>query len=327
MSELYLAVDAGNTKTWAGLSTADGELVGLSQGGIGDIYAQDGSDAAKNVILGLIADVLRAAGAGTADIRHGAFLMAGVDWPDDEQLWRHELRPVLGDATLTVKNDGFALLRCGRLDGQGVSVVLGTGAALAGRGPVKEWALSWWMQHPLGAAGLVSEALRAVFLAALGLGPPTKLTDVLPALFGATSSESLLEATTRRERAFTHTAMASRAPSILALADEDPVVAELVRAQAEHVVDYTRTLVRACGLDRSADPVTVVVGGGLLREPTAPMFTALTTTFAQYDAEVDLRANHAPALVGALLDALAEGGVPLSESVRERLSLAVRASA
>ena len=74
----------------------------------------------------------------------------------------------------------------------------------------------------------------------------------------------------RGERAFTHTAMASRAPSILALADEDPVVAELVRAQAEHVVDYTRTLVRACGLDRSADPVTVVVGGGPVARTHGP---------------------------------------------------------
>ena len=31
--QLYRAVDAGNTKTWAGLTTADGDLVGPPRGG------------------------------------------------------------------------------------------------------------------------------------------------------------------------------------------------------------------------------------------------------------------------------------------------------
>ncbi len=325
MTPLYLAVDAGNTKTLAGVATADGELVGLARGGIGDIYGPGGPEAAQAVVLGVVAESLHTAGARASDVRHAAFLLAGVDWPDDERYWNAVLGPALNGSTFTVRNDGFALLRCGRLDGQGVSVVLGTGAALAGRGPVKERALSWWMQHPLGAAGLVSEAMRAVFLAELGLGAPTKLTDVLPRLFGASSPDALLEATTKRGHDFTHSSLASRAPGVMVLADEDPVVADLVRTQAARVADYALTLTHACGLDRTGEPVTVVAGGGLIRERDSSLFAEIDRELHGRGIDVDLRHSSESALVGALLDALAEGGADPTEEVRSRLSGAAKA--
>ena len=320
MSELFLAVDAGNTKTWAGVTTAGGDLVGLARGGVGDIYAPAGADAAREVVLGLVDEALRAAGATASDVRHAAFRLAGVDWAEDEQFWTDALAPLLGDATFSVKNDGFALIRFGSLDGQGISVVLGTGAALAGRGPLKEWALSWWMQHPLGGAGLVMEALRAVYLADLDLGEQTKLTEVLPPLFGVSSPEQMLEATTRRGSAVSHAALAAHAPSVLALADSDPVVGRLVSTQAERIVDYVVRLAGACGLPVSGDRVSVVVGGGLVREPSAALFSTLQENSSRRGVGLDLQHNQDPALVGALLDALAEGGAQPTEAVRYRLT-------
>ena len=317
MTDLFLAVDAGNTKTWAGLTTADGDLVGLARGGVGDIYAPAGPEAAKAVVLGLVGDVLDPAGIGPSQVRHAAFRLAGVDWPVDEQFWNATLGGVFLKGAFSIKNDGFALIRCGRLDGQGISVVLGTGAALAGRGPLKEWALSWWLQHPLGGAGLVSEALRAVYLSQLGMAESTKLTAVLPPLFGASTPEEMLETTTARGNAFTFAALAAYAPSVLELIDDDPVVAELVDTQTERLADYILSLARACGL---ADPVTVVVGGGLVREPDAPLFAALRRTCDRRGIELDLQHTQDPALVGALLDAIAEGGANPTEVVRHRLT-------
>jgi N-acetylglucosamine kinase-like BadF-type ATPase len=322
--DVFLAVDAGNTKTWAGLTTAEGDLIGLARGGVGDIYAPAGAEAAKAVVLSLVGDVLDSAGIGPSDIKHAAFRLAGVDWPVDAQFWIAALRELFDDETFSIKNDGFALIRCGRLDGQGISVVLGTGAALAGRGPEKEWALSWWLQHPLGGAGLVSEALRAVYLSQLGLAESTKLAAVLPPLFGASTPEEMLETTTTRGNTFTFAALAAHAPSVLALVDDDPVVAELVNTQADRIADYTLSLARTCGLAGAGDPVTVVVGGGLVREPRAPLFTALRRTCDRRNLNLDLQHNQDAALVGALLDALAEGGATPTEAVRSRLTEATR---
>ncbi|WP_371403469.1 hypothetical protein OHA10_36980 [Kribbella sp. NBC_00662] len=315
MRDVFLAVDAGNTKTWAGLTTADGDLIALARGGVGDIYAPAGPETARAVVLSLVDEVLQAADLEPSEVKHAAFRLAGVDWPADEQFWSAALEPRFN--SLSIKNDGFALIRCGRLDGQGISVVLGTGAALAGRGPAKEWALSWWLQHPLGAAGLVSEALRAVYLAELGIGESTKLAAVLPPLVGASTPEEMLELTTARGNAFNFAAQAAHAPAVLALIDDDPVVAGLVDTQAERLAEYIGSLARTCGLVR---PVTVVVGGGLVPEPDAPLFVALRRRCEG----VDLRHAQAPALVGALLDAIAEGGATPTETVRARLTQKLR---
>ncbi|MFG1912363.1 N-acetylglucosamine kinase [Kribbella sp. NPDC048928] len=319
MTEVFLAVDAGNTKTWAGLTTADGELVGLVRGGIGDIYAPAGPEAAKAVVLGLVGELLDGAGLRPGDVRHSAFRLAGVDWPEDAQFWTAALRELFDVGSFSVKNDGFALIRSGRLDGQGISVVLGTGAALAGRGPAKEWALSWWLQHPLGGQGLVSEALRAVYLSQLGLAQPTKLSAVLPSVFGASTPEEMLEATTHRGNPSTFATLAAHAPAVLALIDEDPVVAGLVDTQADRIADYCLSLIAACGL---ADDATVVVGGGLVREPGAPLYEALRRTCERRGLSLDVRHTQDPALVGALLDAIAEGGATPTEAARRRLSAA-----
>jgi N-acetylglucosamine kinase-like BadF-type ATPase len=317
--DVFLAVDAGNTKTWAGLTTAEGDPIGLARGGVGDIYAPAGPEAAKSVVLGLVEDVLASADLGPSDVTHAAFRLAGVDWPADSKFWSAALGPLFSD--LSIKNDGFALIRCGRLDGQGISVVLGTGAALAGRGPEKELALSWWLQHPMGGAGLVNEALRAVYLAQLGLAESTKLAAVLPPLLGTSSPEEMLEITTARGSAFTFAAQAALAPAVLALVDDDPVVAGLVNTQAERITDYIGSLVRTCGL---VGPVTVVVGGGLVREPDAPLYAALRRTRERRELDLDLRHTQAPALVGALLDAIAEGGATPTETVRNRLTQKLR---
>jgi N-acetylglucosamine kinase-like BadF-type ATPase len=317
--DVFLAVDAGNTKTWAGLTTADGELLGVVRGGIGDIYAPAGAEAATSVVLGLVRDLLHGAGLEPADVRHSAFRLAGVDWPEDTQYWTGVLRQLFTEGSFSVKNDGFALIRSGRLDGQGISVVLGTGAAIAGRGPTKEWALSWWLQHPLGAAGLVSEALRAVYLSQLGLAEPTKLSAVLPPLFGTSTAEEMLEATTRRGNSSTFAVRAAYAPAVLDLIDDDPVVAGLVDTQAERIADYVLSLVTACGL---SDVATVVVGGGLVREPGAPLFAALRRTCERRGLTLDLQHTQDPALVGALLDAIAEGGATPTDAARRRLSAA-----
>ncbi|MER7245737.1 hypothetical protein [Kribbella sp. NPDC000426] len=322
MKEVFLAVDAGNTKTWAGLTSADGDLIALARGGVGDIYAPAGPEAARSVVLNLVDEVLASAELRESDVKHAAFRLAGVDWPVDEQFWSATLEPRFG--SLSIKNDGFALIRCGRLDGQGISVVLGTGAALAGRGPEKEWALSWWLQDPLGAAGLVSEAMRAVYLAELGMGEATKLSAVLPPLFGASTPDEMLELSTARGNKFTFAAQAAHAPAVLALIDDDPVVAGLVDTQAARLTQYIGSLARTCGLGEPGEPgglvrpVTVVVGGGLVPEPDAPMFAALRRTCDPR--EIELRHAQAPALVGALLDAIAEGGATPTETARTRLT-------
>jgi hypothetical protein len=156
-------------------------------------------------------------------------------------------------------------------------------------------------------------------LVQLGMAQPTKLSAVLPSVFGASTPEEMLEARTQRGNLSTFATLAAHAPAVLALINADPVVAELVDTQAERIADYCLSLVTACGL---ADDATVVVGGGLVREPDAPLYVALRRTCERRGLSPDVRHTQDPALVGALLDAIAESGVVPTEAARRRLSSA-----
>ncbi|GAA3767128.1 hypothetical protein [Streptomyces chiangmaiensis] len=100
----------------------------------------------------------------------------------------------------SVLNDGYAAIRCGEPSGVGVVIQAGTAGAVAPRGrDGAPWDLGLWTQHHLGGSGLAHEARRAVYLAELGLGPQTVLTEALTEFYGKRSATELNHWFSRRE--------------------------------------------------------------------------------------------------------------------------------
>ncbi|MBO0810969.1 MAG: hypothetical protein J2P23_02865, partial [Microlunatus sp.] len=194
--DLVLAVDAGNTKTEAAVVRAsDGAVLGVGYGNVGDIYGPDGPEAAAREVTGVAGAALRQARAEVADIAHAAFRLAGVDWPEDEEFWQRVVARTWPGMSVSIKNDGHIFTYIANPSGQGVSVVLGTGGAIGGTGPAGEFAASWWLQHAMGARGLMGQATRAAALAELGLGPATRLQRLLPELLDVADVGEVLHAT------------------------------------------------------------------------------------------------------------------------------------
>ncbi len=318
MTELFLGVDAGNTKTIAVVADARGVVLGSALGGLGDIYGVEHPDEAVAEVLRLSHAALACARErGGSSLRAVAFRLAGVDWPEDERLWidavRGQLEP---ERSLSVKNDGFALLRCGDADGVGVAIALGTGAAVSARGRGgDEFALSWWLQHPLGAAGLVADALSTVYRAEIGLAPPTALAHALPAFYGAESVEAMLHAFTRRGGSgATHRERARAAPVVLAEAAAGDVVAVgIVDEHARRVACYARACAHRVGLAPD-EPFAVTLGGSVVRDPLVR--AAAVRELARTLPRCRVVTEGAVPIVGAVLDALAEGGVSVDAAVR-----------
>lgn len=84
---LYLAVDAGNSKTVAIVVDGSGAVLGRGRGGRGDIYGASSIEVAETAVFGAVAAALAEAGAAATDIRSAAFRLAGVDWPEDAEFW------------------------------------------------------------------------------------------------------------------------------------------------------------------------------------------------------------------------------------------------
>jgi N-acetylglucosamine kinase-like BadF-type ATPase len=257
----------------------------------------------------------------TGRIASAAFRLAGVDWPEDERLWSTSLDGRLpGIGRNSVKNDGFALLRCGEPSGVGVAVSLGTGAAIAGRGTGgEEFFVSWWFQHNLGAAGLGSDAFRATMLAELGLGEPTSLSAALSGFYGTTGAEDLLHAFTRREAPLGHHDRARAARVVVAeAAAGDPVALAIVREHATRAVDYISICARRVGLDTHRE-LPVVLGGSVLSAPDSLLRQLVVEHLRGSVPDAQVVTTGAVPIRGAVLDAIAEGGVTVDAEIQARV--------
>lgn len=322
MSELYLGVDGGNSKTVALIADASGAVRGRGRAGNGDIYGGASAEEAVLNVVSAVAAALLSAGSTIGDVRHGALCLAGVDWSEDADYWQRELPSRLpGLRSWSVKNDGYALLRCGDLSGIGVALTAGTGPAVAARGPDgREFCASWWIQELLGGRGLGYSAFSAVFSADHGIALPTGLTERLLRLYGCTSVEELLYEFTRRTGQRPEREKWRAARAVLQASEAgDAVAQEIVRSQARSFARHARVAAERVGFEARRDAVGVVLGGSILDSEHPAFRDAVTEELLAELPGAVVRSSVGSPLAGALLDALAEAGVTVDAGVRDRV--------
>lgn len=319
---MHVGLDAGNSKTVALVCSSLGEVLGYATAGSGDIYGALDAAHAENAVVVAVKQALDSAGVSMEQVDSAAFRIAGIDWPEDQALWERAVAVRLpGLCRPSILNDGYAPIRCVHADGVGVAVVAGTGPALAARGPSgAQWALSWWAQDELGAAGMGGAALRAVFRHDLGLGPATALREALLARYEVADAESLLHEFTRREGRRTWQDKGRAARQVLAAAlSGDAVAREIVCNQARAFARYARVAAGKVGFDPDRDPVRVVLAGSVLTAPNSPMVTELVDALAAELPYSQSTVSHLPPVAGAALDAIAESGATVDLAITEKL--------
>jgi len=323
MPHIFVGVDAGNSKTVALACLASGEVIGAGRSGCGDIYGVSEESTAVEAVLAAVDAALEEAGADRSEVLAAAFRLAGVDWPEDEAFWDSALTkswPAL--AQRSIANDGYAAIRCGEPSGVGVSVMAGTAAAIAARGPSgATWEMGWWGQHAMGAVGLMNEALKAVYLAELGIGPATALG---PALLEHYQLPSVLELNhwfTRRRRPASHADRTGGARVVTAVAGQgDAMAQDIVDEQGRRLALYAQIAARKVGLLDSPEPVAVVLSGSVLMATSSPVVTALLDHLQRSMPGAVAHSTTLPPVAGAALDALAEGGVEMTREVVDQLT-------
>ena len=130
---VVLAGDGGNSKTALALVRADGEVLAVVRGPLSSPHHL-GLDGSLEVLDGLLDEAARDARLG----RNGAvaavakLLMAGVDFPSEEEELRRAVSSRGWAERTRVGNDTFAVLRAGTERGWGVAVVCGAGINCVG---------------------------------------------------------------------------------------------------------------------------------------------------------------------------------------------------
>nr|WP_202509672.1 BadF/BadG/BcrA/BcrD ATPase family protein [Streptomyces sp. SID5643] len=257
-----LAVDAGNSKTDVAIVTSDGEVLATARGG-GFRPPAVGVDRAMDDLAETVTRALTTAG--LTSVTHVSACLANADFPVEEEHLATALHARGWGATVTVRNDTFAILRAGVTEPRGVAVVCGAGINCVGMRPdgrtarfpalgrvSGDWGGGW---------GLSEEALWYASRAEDGRGAPTALARTLPAHFGLPTVYALIEALHLE-----HLPPLRRhelTPVLFATASGgDPVARAVVERQAEEVV--AMAVVALTRLDLLSEETPVLLGGGVL---------------------------------------------------------------
>ena len=316
---LVLAVDGGNFKTDLALVRTNGEALALVRGPASSPHHL-GVDGCVHVLEDLLATALRDAGLpnGRGPVAAVAqLLLAGVDYPTEEQAVHAAASARRFATKISVGNDTFAVLRAGTERGWGIAIVCGAGINCVGVAPDGRHARfpalgaitgDWGGGYDVGLAA-VSAAARSED----GRGPRTRLEQAVPAHFGLETPSELAEAIHRRRIAMAR--ITELAPIVLAAARSDTVAAAIVDRLAEEIVSLTRVALERLSL---ADEHTeVLLGGGLIRADEGELIATIKARLRDVAPSATVHATSSPPIVGAALLALDALGA--NQAAHERL--------
>jgi N-acetylglucosamine kinase-like BadF-type ATPase len=323
MSVAVLAVDGGNSKTDLALARADGSVLALVRGPLSSPQHL-GVESCLAVLDGLLERALRDAGLATpagpvAEV--AALLMAGIDFPSEEEALREAVAERGWAPLVHVGNDTFAVLRAGTERGWGVAVTCGAGINCVGVAPDGRHARfpalgaitgDWGGGYDLGLAA-VSAAARSED----GRGPRTSLESAVPAHFGLSTPSELAEAI--HAGRIGQRRVIELAPLVLAEASDDAVAGRIVQKLAAEVVALAR--VALTRLDLTEEPVEVLLGGGVLQDVDGDLLAAIDAGLREEAPAAAVRPTASPAIVGAALLGLDELAVGRGAQKRLRLEL------
>jgi N-acetylglucosamine kinase-like BadF-type ATPase len=319
---VVLAVDGGNSKTDLALVRADGAVLSVERGPMCSPHHL-GVEGSLDVVEELLASALATAGMqrdGAPVATVGELLVAGVDFPDEEDELRRAADRRGWASHTTVRNDTFAVLRAGTERGWGVAVVCGAGINCVGVAPDGRHARfpalgaitgDWGGGYDVGLAA-VSAAARSED----GRGPKTSLERSVPAHFGLETPTELAHAV--HTRRIEQRRVIELAPLVLAEAEHDAVAAGIVRQLADEVVTLAR--VAMSRLELTDAPVEVLLGGGLFRSGDGLLVGAIEAGLRELGDGIVVRAASSPPIVGAALlglDALGADGEAQARLRRE----------
>jgi len=323
---LLVAVDGGNSKTDLALVRGDGEALALVRGPQSSPHHL-GVEGCVNVLEDLLAAALQEAGLGNGggqlpDVAQ--LLLAGVDFPSEEEEVLAAVTARRLAKRVNVGNDTFAVLRAGTDLGWGVAIVFGSGINCLGVAPDGRQARfpalgditgDWGGGYDVGLAGVWAAARSED-----GRGPKTTLEHVVPRHFGLETPTQLAEAIHRRTILLTR--VTELAPVVLAEANTDAAAAEILNRLADEISVLVRVSLRRLSL--TDEPVEVLLGGGLILAADGSLINAVVQRIAAVAPAASVRSTSSPPVVGAALLGLDELGSGAAARERLRRELGAR---
>jgi len=317
VTQFFLGVDVGSSKTHAIVGNEAGEVLGFGSAGAGNHEVVSYAGLEKALAVAMKQACARAKLA-PEQISGAGFGVAGYDWPSE----RERTLQAIGTLGLTAKveavNDAVLGLLAGSPEGWGVTVVSGTGCNCWGWdrsrthiGRVTGNGIS--MGEYGGASELVFKATQAVAYDWTRRGSATMLSQAFIQFVGAKDFDDLMDGL-NTER---YTIEASAAPLVFETARKGDVAAiETIRWIGDELGEMVNAVVRQLEFERLEFDLVMVGstfrGGSLLID-------AMRQRVHKNAPGARLVTLEHPPVMGALLLGMEQCGINQTPAIRQRL--------
>jgi N-acetylglucosamine kinase-like BadF-type ATPase len=316
MTNYFLGIDIGNTKSHALLADETGRAVGFGQAGPGS-HEQIGWDGLRQVLRRITDEALASAGVTTAQLAGAGLGVAGYDWPGQYEPTRQAILSLELGAPFEFVNDALIGLIAGAKEGWGIVIVAGTSNNCYGRNPEgrqgRVTGCGPWAGEYGGASEIVAKAVQSVVMAWTRRAPATRLTECFIELTGATDIVDLLEGLyTKRYRL-----AAANAPQVFEVAAAgDRVAQEIVRWAGRELGSLAVGVIRQINLEDLE--FELILAGSLYNCNDPALFEELASTVQAVAPKAQPVRLNAPPVIGGVLLGMEQIGLKPA-GVRQRL--------
>jgi len=298
MTEYYLGVDIGATKSHALIADKAGQALGFGSAGPGN-HEVVGWDGYQAILRAITTQALESAGLDANQISGSGFGVAGYDWPSQRQPTLEGIQALGLSGPVEAVNDAVLGLFAGASEGWGIAIISGTGENCWGADRQRNYGHmtgnSALMGEFGGAGAIVRQALRAIAKEWGRRGPETRLSAAFMERTGAHSQDALLEGLVMG----TFHLHAADAPLVFEVARTgDAVAQEVIRWAGTELADMINGVSRQ--LKMAGQPFEVVLigstfkGGDLLLDP-------MKAAVREVSPEAKFVHLQAPPVVGGIL--------------------------
>ncbi|MBC7594124.1 MAG: hypothetical protein H7288_09330 [Kineosporiaceae bacterium] len=305
MSDLFLAVDGGQSGTVAVVGLADGTIVGVGRGG--PIRHHEEPDAERFVRQGISSAVAEAMNGAQG---HGAVAVCCLAMTGSTGIAQRVVRDVVAAKRyITLESDILAALASGTGGGGGVGLIAGTGTVAIAKSRNGEHIIrggwGWLLGDEGGGFWIAMEALKAAARDVDGTGPSTVLTSTLPGLLGQQDLREVYNLITGQR--LDRTAVAALTTTVVTTAEGgDGVAAGILDGAARHLTTLVLATIASAPFLTPDERVIVACGGVL--NPGGWVISRVTEQLAERAPEFGMIAPAVPPVIGAYYLALTELG-------------------
>lgn len=256
-----IGVDGGATKTIAILGSADGKILGRGRGGSSN-YHNVGTSNAIISIKRAASEARQKATVATQRPEIAVVALAGVDSSKDERAANKFARKTNIASRIFVVHDSIAYLQSAFPNQLGIMVESGTGCVAAGINSSGRYVrVGGWgalVDDQGSGYDIGRKALNAVFRAADGRGPPTRLVSAIKRKFRLKTVEDLIY--TIYSTGLTVDEIASLAHLVSKAAPQDEVSRRILREAGTTLGELACVVAKRLDIDKKHIKVATVGG-------------------------------------------------------------------